>query len=171
VHLLRLALLLVIVAHGAVAASSADSRSTGQARALCPKGVLADESRRAPVSVVLRAAQRQLAHRRFESQGQSYDLTPNHAPIDFIERVVTLGNGAPLDETVPGLLSVHRVAASTCGERTAQASWAIHYPITVAIIAGLGGYNFFVKTRDGWRFWGDWCGATKSAQWRKKYCF
>jgi len=132
--------------------------------------VLLAESSKASIADVLRAAERQLARETINSQGRIYHLTPRNAPITLLERIATIGNGSPLDQRVPGLGAVHRAAVSACGIAIAQASWAIHYEIPIAVIAGLGPYPFFVKTRSGWRFWGSWCGADKPRQWRNSNC-
>ena len=123
----------------------------------------------APVKQVLLAAQRLLARQRYGSQGKIYRLTPRNAPIDEVFRAAVLRG--PLDETQPGLVMIHRAAARQCGEPTAQASWAIHYWIPVSVIANAGGWTFIVKTKAGWRFWGDWCGAGKPRKWRNTYCY
>jgi hypothetical protein len=60
---------------------------------------------------------------------------------------------SPLDATQPGLVRMHRAAARQCGERIAQASWAIHYWIPVSVIVNTGAGTFIVKTKTGWRFW------------------
>jgi hypothetical protein len=39
-----------------------------------------------------------------------------------------------------------------------------------SVIANTGVYPFFVKTKRGWRFWGDWCAAGQSPAWRRKNC-
>jgi hypothetical protein len=41
----------------------------------------------------------------------------------------------------------------------------------VSVIASAGGWEFIVKTRTGWQFWGNWCGAGKSQQRRTYYCY
>jgi len=150
---------------GGVAAK--DQRARTQ-RASCPKDVLASESRRTPIAVVIRAAQRRLARQTLNSQGTIYHLTSRNAPIDYVQQL-GLDRGY-YDQNVPGLVGLHRAAAAACGERIAQASWAIHYELPVAQIVGAAGYPFFVKTRAGWRFWGGWCGARKSRSWRTMYC-
>jgi hypothetical protein len=107
-----------------------------------------------------KAAQGRLARTTINSQGTVYRLTRRNAPIDFVERVATADS--PFDERVPGRSVLHRAAVSACGRTTADASWAIHYELPVSIIAGPGGWPFFVKTRTGWQFWGYWCGAGKT---------
>lgn len=135
----------------------------------CPKDILGDESRFAPIAEVLRAAQRLLAQETINSQGTIYHLTPRHAPIDYIQQLDVYG--APVDDQVPGRVALYRAAASACGEATAHASWAIRYTVPVSLIAGTAGYPFFVKTRTGWRFWGGgWCGVGHSREWRARYC-
>jgi hypothetical protein len=47
----------------------------------------------------------------------------------------------------------------------------VHYWIPVSVIANAGVWTFLVKTRTGWRFWGDWCGAGKPRRWRNYYCY
>jgi len=123
-----------------------------------------------PISAVLHAAEQQLARQTMNTQGTVYHLTPGNALIDFIEWLGSGVLGHPLDETFPGLLAVYRAGVSACGESTTQASWAIHYSVRVSVIAGAGGWRFFVKTRRGWLFWGNWCGADKSLKWRNTYC-
>jgi len=150
-------------------ASSARADYVKRERASCPQGVLARESVLAPISEVVRAAQRLLARQTIHRQGTDYRLTPRYAPIDYVARISIVGTGTH-DQMVPGLLTLHRAGVVACGEGVAQASWAIHYDITVAM-AGFGGWRFFVKTTTGWRFWGNWCGASKSRQWRKTNCF
>jgi hypothetical protein len=144
-------------------------RLSGAGRFPCPRHVLSDESIVTPVSRVLAQAQRLLAHQRYGSQGSIYRLTPRNAPIDEVFRLAAIGGA--LDETQPGLVRLHRAARRQCGERTAQASWAIHYWIPVSVISNAGGWTFLVKTRSGWRFWGHWCGAGKSEKWRNYYCY
>ncbi len=144
------------------------TQSYSTQRSSCPRGVLIDESTIAPVHEVLLAAQRLLSRREYGSQGTIYHLTPRNAPIDEVFSAATLGG--PFDDTQPGLRAIHRVAALRCGRSTAQASWAIHYSIPVSVIASAGGWVFIVKTRTGWQFWGNWCGAGKSRQWRAYYC-
>ena len=141
---------------------SADQRTS------CPKGVLVDESERTPITDALRAAQRLLARQTISSQGTVYHLTPRNAPIDYIQQLVV--NTSITDQNLPGLVGLHRAAAARCGEAIARASWALHFALPVAIIAGEGGYPFLVKTKAGWRFWGGWCGAGKSRQWRVTHC-
>jgi hypothetical protein len=123
----------------------------------------------APVKQVLVAAQEFLARQRYASQGTTYRLTPQNAPIDEVFRVASYRS--PLDTTQPGLVRMHRAAARQCGERIAQASWAIHYWIPVSVIANTGAWTFIVKTKTGWRFWGNWCGAGKPRSWRAHYCY
>jgi hypothetical protein len=137
-------------------------------RGACPRAVLYVASTVAPVKQVLLAAQRLLARQRYSSQGTVYRLTPRNAPIDEVFRTALIGT--PLDETQPGLIAIHRAGARLCGERTAQASWAIHYWIPVSVIVGTGAWTYIVKTRTGWRFWGNWCGAGKPRNWRNAYC-
>ena len=134
----------------------------------CPRGVLYVGSTVAPVKQVLLAAQRLLARHRYPSQGRVYRLTPQNAPIDEVLRTARIGT--PLDETQPGLVAIHRAGGRLCGERTAQASWAIHYWIPVSVIVGTGAWTYIVRTRTGWRFWGNWCGAGKPRSWRNAYC-
>jgi len=110
-----------------------------------------------------------LARQRYASQGTFYRLTPRNAPIDEVFRLAAFHS--LLDETQPGLVVLHRAAARLCGERTAQASWAIHYSIGVSVIANAAVWTFFVKTKRGWRFWGDWCGAGKRRKWRNSHCY
>ena len=143
------------------------AQTTG--RGGCPRAVLYDASSVAPVKQVLLAAQRLLARQRYGSQGKIYRLTPRNAPIDEVFRAAVLRG--PLDETQPGLVMIHRAAARQCGEPTAQASWAIHYWIPVSVIVNAGAWTFIVKTKAGWRFWGDWCGAGKPRKWRNTYCY
>jgi hypothetical protein len=143
------------------------SHTTG--RRGCPHAVLYDASSLASVKQVLLAAQRLLARQRYGSQGTVYRLTPRNAPIDEVLRLAVLHG--PLDETQPGLVRIHRAAARQCGELAAQASWAIHYGIPVSVIASAGGWTFIVKTKAGWRFWGNWCGAGKHRRWQNTYCY
>jgi hypothetical protein len=143
--------------------AAAASGAAGQPRVrLCPTNVLATASGTAPVARVLRAAERRLAQQTIDSQGQIYHLTPRNAPIDVIVRLAT-GDSALFER-------VRHAAASACGGRTATASWAIHYSVPVGLVADTGVYRFFVETRAGWRFWGHWCGAGRSAHWRHAYC-
>jgi hypothetical protein len=132
------------------------------ARSSCPSSVVKTN---ALVADVLRAAQRKLTTQAWNTQGTVYHLTPQNAPIDFIAQLYTTGIPA-LDQ---GVVALHRAAASACGERTAQASWAIHYWVGVGISArpepGNNVYTFFVDTRNGWRFWGSWCDVGKSTRW------
>lgn len=104
------------------------------------------------------------------TRGTLYHFTPRNAPIDFIEALFIPAVGHPLDQTIPGLLPIYRAGVSDCGTMATQASWAIHYNINVSDIAGAGGWRFFVKTRQGWRFWGYWCGTDRSLKWRGTYC-
>jgi hypothetical protein len=168
VRLSTAAFFIVVIGFVVAAAHGTIARLSSTVHASCPKGVLANESASAPMAVVLRAAQQQLAHRTINSQGTVYHLTPRNAPIDFIERVAAVGTGA--GQTLPGLVDVHRVAAANCGKTLAQASWAIHYYIPVSVIAAAGGNEFVVRTRVGWRLWGDWCGAGKPRGYRKTNC-
>lgn len=131
-------------------------------RATCPGHVLYRASALASIQGVLHAAQRVLARQTIDSQGTTYRLTPRNAPIDYLQQLGT-------DRTLPGA-AIHRVAAKLCGEQVAQASWAVHYELPVAVIAGSAGFPFFVKTRSGWRFWGYWCGAGRSAAWGRQNC-
>lgn len=144
------------------------SESTETQSVACPTAVLYAQSLRASIEAVTSAARQLLARHTINSQGTVYHLTPRNAPIDYVQRIAT--TGLRLDQTVPGLAALHRVAAASCGNRTAQASWAIHYRVPVSVIAGSGGFPFIVKTRTGWRFWGWWCGADKTPQWRKANC-
>jgi hypothetical protein len=160
------AFFLVLIGFGAAVAHSTIARLSSTVHASCPKGVLADESSSAPIAVVLRAAQQQLARRSINSQGTVFHLTPRNAPIDFIERVSAVGTG--VGQTLPA--DVYRVAVANCGKTFAEASWAIHYDIPVSVIAGPGAYEFVVKTRVGWRLWGDWCGVGKPPGYRKSNC-
>jgi hypothetical protein len=141
----------------------------GGGRQPCPKRVLVRASQIASVSEVLQAAQNLLARQAINSQGTIYRLTPRNAPIDYVARVAT--SGTVFDQTIPGLLGLHRAAAAACGAATAQASWAIHYNVPVSVIAGSGGFPFLVKTAHGWTFWGSWCGANRSRTWRTSRCF
>jgi hypothetical protein len=152
-----------------VAAEARTRPSSGTAtRPSCPENVLAAASGFARVDDVVRAAQQRLARQTINSLGTIYHLTPRNAPINF---VAYLGDVAlPDDQRVPGLLALYRAAAAACGERTASASWAIRWEIPRSVVAGTGGYAFFVKTRNGWRFWGNWCGAGRSASWRLLHC-
>jgi hypothetical protein len=135
----------------------------------CPQGVLVEESRGTPIREALRAAEKLLARTRVSVQGTTYYLTPRHAPIDFITPLSLFGSRV-VDEQVAGKIALHRAAARLCGEATAQASWAIRY-FPVTLIAGLAGHPFLVKTRTGWRFWGNgWCGAGHSRAWRTRHC-
>ena len=136
----------------------------------CPKGVLARDSVLAPIADVLQGAQGLLARKTINSQGTVYHLTPRNAPIDLIERLATSGKADPVNQRIPGLALIRRAAVSACGEEIAQASWAIHYDLPVSVIAGQGGSAFLVKTRTGWRLWGNWCGAGNTRQWRNTYC-
>jgi integrase len=149
------------------AATSPKVASTRHAS--CPQGILAYKSTVTPIAEVLRSAQRLLAQQTFSVQGTTYHLTPRHAPIDFIMPLYLLRSPVS-DEQVPGRATIHRAAARLCGERTAQASWAIRYELPISIIVGSAGYPFFVKTRTGWRFWGYWCGAGHSRAWRTEHC-
>src|SRR5439155_11251487 len=168
---LAVTLLPSLAALGPVVAWAKRNSPVRVARVACPQSVDAAASTSTPVVDVLRAAQQRLAKQTFAGAlGKTYHLTPTIAPIDFIERVAILGNGAPLDQMIPGQIALHRLAASECGTRTANASWAIHDTIGVSVVAGLGDYSFFVKTVHGWRFWGSWCAATKSSHWRSTYC-
>jgi hypothetical protein len=153
-------------------ASGAAIRLSAQgAVAPCPEHVLATASRLTPITVVTHAAQQLLARQTIESQGTLYHLTPQNAPIDVVEALSLAVDRPPSSVTVPGVLAIHRVAVAACAERTAAASWAIHYPIPVAIIAKAAGWRFLVKTESGWRFWGNWCGAGRSRERRKSYCY
>ena len=152
----------------AVAFGTVRGTRTSDARLHCPENVLLTTSATAPVAAVVRAAQRQLAKRTIDSQGTRYQLTPRNAPIVFIAQIGA--SRSQEDRRTPGLLALHQRAASACGEQTAQASWAVHYDIPVATIAGLGGFTFFVATRAGWRFWGNWCGVGNSPRWREANC-
>jgi hypothetical protein len=172
-------LLLLVVAAGAAACGSMQSRSsTRQDRSPtrgapfgveCPSGVLVRASILAPVSSVLHAAQRVLARQTITSQGTTYHLTPRNAPIDQVEQLAI--SHLERDRAVAGRVAIHRVAAAACGEKIAQASWAIHYQVPVSVIAGPGSFPFLVKTKAGWRFWGYWCGAGRTKAWRQKNCF
>ena len=171
----RYLLLVLVVAVLASACGQTTNRGAEPERAgsiatrtACPSQVLYRASALAPIRTVLNAAERQLSRQRTQTQGTWYRLTPRNAPIVHVEQLA-VGQMA-LDESTPGLLRVHRVAAKQCGERLAQASWAIHYDTPVAAIAGPGAFRFFVKTRRGWRFWGTWCGAGHSKGWRLRYC-
>ena len=149
--------------------TSLASHTPAASRRACPRGVLYEQSTVAPVKQVLLAAQALLARQQYGSQGTTYRLTPRNAPIDELFRTATLGG--PEDATQPGLIRLHRAAERQCGERIAQASWAIHYSIPVSVIANAGAWTFIVKTRRGWRFWGNWCGAGKPRRWRTYYCY
>jgi hypothetical protein len=120
------------------------------------------------VSEVVGAVQRELARQTIDTQGTTYHLTPKNAPIEYVAQVGQVSS--PQDQQVPGLVPLFRAAAAACGTSAAIASWAVHYNITVAVVANEGGYAFVTKTRRGWRTWGDWCGTGKSTAWRIKYC-
>jgi hypothetical protein len=162
-------LVLVIGGSAWIVAGQARPRATEVSRSGCPQRLAATASARAPVAEAVGAMQMHLSRLTINSQGRIYRLTPHNAPIDFVAQLGTVGSRT-IDQRIPGLLTLHRAAAIACGEHTAQASWAFHYTISVAIIAGLGGYEFAAKTRTGWRFWGTWCGAGASAAWRQANC-
>jgi hypothetical protein len=165
--------LVALIALAMVVSGSATEQRAAVANVapvLCPTDVVGRDSMLAPVAEVLRAAQGELARMTLNTQGTVRHLTPRNAPIDFIERLATFGRAAPLDKRVPGLVVTHRAAALACGEAMAQASWAIHYDLPFSLIAGQGGWQFFVKTGAGWRSWGNWCGAGQTRAWRSTYC-
>jgi hypothetical protein len=141
-------------------------------QASCPKYVLYRASSLAPVAEALRAAQRSLARRTLMAQGVTYHLTPRNAPIVLIAHALAWeGRGNVIfNRFVPGALTILRAGEAQCGRRVAEASWTIHYGLPVASVANTGVYRFFVKTRRGWRFWGDWCGAGQAPTWRRKNC-
>jgi hypothetical protein len=126
----------------------------------------------APIGQVLHAAQRALARETLNSQGTLYHLTPRNAPIDLVEHGLAYDEKSMVlfNRATPGALKILRAAEAQCGRRLAEASWVIHYDIPVSVIAGPGTYVFFVKTRSGWRFWGNWCGAGQSRAWRRQNC-
>jgi hypothetical protein len=169
---------LLVIVLAAVAAGCGAQSSDAPEKALpaaidCPAGVLFRESRFARVSDVLAAAQRVLARDTINSQGRIYRLTPKWAPIDFIAQVNAVDKRVNVhyNRLVAGSLAIERAGAAECGALKTNASWAIHYDMPASTIAGTGVYAFFVKTRGGWRFWGQWCGASQSAAWRNKNCF
>lgn len=163
-----LGLLVIVIGVATIASAiAAHTRTSAPAtRSSCPHEVVETNL---PVADALRAAQRKLAGLTINTQGTVYHLTPQNTPINFIAQLYTTGTRV-LDQRTPGLLTLHRAAASACGERTAQASWAIHFQVGPAITASNDIYTFLVDTRDGWRFWGDWCGVSESAQWRRANC-
>lgn len=167
--------LTVVAVAIAIGGTASPQRATTQvasnsrvAKASCPKGVLSGESSHAPVSVALQAAQRLLARKSINRQGRVFHLTPENAPIDRIQQLTIVGTMR--DQTQPGLLAIHRVAAAACGEPAAHASWAIHDYVPRSTAGGAGGFYFLVKTNRGWTLWGNWCGADRSRQWRDNYC-
>jgi hypothetical protein len=171
----RLLLLLTLAALAAGCASTSGrqrSQAPVSSATDCPHGVLYRASTLAPIREVLGAAQRLLARETLNSQGTIYHLTPKNAPIDLVEHGLAYEgeSNVILNRAAPGALKILRVGEAQCGLRTAQASWAIHYQIPVSVIAGPGAFPFFVKTRRGWRFWGNWCGAGRSKTWRRQYC-
>jgi hypothetical protein len=122
------------------------------------------------VREVLDSAQRQLAHQTVTAMGRVYHLTPRNAPIVFIAQL-EIGGGTSWSRRVPGLVPLNARATALCGKKIAAASWAIHYEIPVApMVSTADVYTYFVKTRHGWRFWGDWCGAAKPPRWRAANC-
>lgn len=153
---------LVLAATACGASSVHRQAQTPSSRTGCPQHVLYRASALASIHGVLNAAQRVLARQTTMSQGTTYHLTPRNAPIDYLQQLGT-------DRTLPGA-TLRRVAAKLCGEQVAQASWAVHYDLPVAVVAGLAGYPFFVKTRSGWQFWGWWCGAGRSSAWGRQNC-
>jgi hypothetical protein len=157
---------------GATVAPSPTHSAALGASITCPKGALYRASNIAPVSEVLRAAQRNLARGTLNSQGTIYRLTPRNAPIDLVEHGLAYENSSMKDfnRATPGALTILRAGMKQCGRRLAEASWVIHYDVPVSVIAGPGVYVFFVKTTSGWRFWGNWCGASQSKAWRRQYC-
>jgi len=163
--------LLLATACGATVAPS-PTRATALGGASCPKGVLYRASNIAPVSDVLRAAQRTLARGTLNSQGTIYRLTPRNAPIDLVAHGLAYEDSSMknFNRATPGALTILRAGEKQCGRRLAEASWVIHYDVPVSVIAGPGVYVFFVKTRSGWRFWGKWCGAGQPKAWRRQYC-
>ena len=119
---------------------------------------------------VIGAAQRVLARQTVTPMGRVYHLTPRNAPIVFVAQL-EIDGGRYGGRRVPGLLPLNGRATGLCGKDIADASWAIHYEIPVAPMASSADvYTFFVKTRSGWRFWGDWCGAGKPRRWRSANC-
>jgi hypothetical protein len=163
VGLLVVALLLAGTACGASSVSR-EPRSASADATACPRHVLYRASALASINGVLHAAQRVLRRETLEFQGTRYHLTPRNAPIDYLQRLETI----PI-RTVPGA-ALRRLAAKLCGAKVAQASWALHYELPISVIAGQGGYLFFVKTRGGWRFWGYWCGAGHTPGWGRANC-
>jgi hypothetical protein len=141
-------------------------------RQSCPRSVLYRASTLAEGGVVLRAARRLLEPNVINSQGRLYRLTPRNAPIDLVARVTAVDSYVDMrfNRLIPGSLVIERAGASECGARTATASWAIHYGMPESVIANTGVYTFLVKTKRGWRFWGDWCAAGQSRAWRRKNC-
>ena len=148
------------------------SDSTVPERTVCPTGALltaqsADE--------VLRGAESVLAQKWVYTGSGRRHLDPREAPIVMVESIAT-SSAAAFNRRIRGLVVLHRYAAGLCGERTAEASWAIAYwqPAVVstapAYQVGVDIYTFVVKTRAGWRLWGNWCGLTQSASFRAKMC-
>lgn len=154
---------LSLTAAGATGANRADHRQ----RIACPPSPARVTAQRLPV--VLAAAEKVLARQTTTVQGVTYRLTPRWAPIDFLASISIVGNGSPIDRMAPGLLALHNLAASECGFKVAELSWAVRYSFPT-VIAGQAGYAFFTKTPSGWRFWGNWCGAGESPGWRKANC-
>jgi hypothetical protein len=136
-----------------------------------PEGRPREESLFTPVAEVTRQAERLLSHQTVETQGTLYHLTPRNAPIDLVASLDLALGLPPARITVPGIAVIYRHAAALCGKATAAASWTIHYPIPVSEISSAAGWRFLVKTRTGRRFWGNWCGAGKSASWRAANCY
>jgi hypothetical protein len=137
----------------------------------CPTGVLvavrsADE--------VLRGAESALSQKWVYTMHGRHHLDPRNAPISLIESIAIFSPASSYDSRVPGLVALHHYAAGLCGERTAQASWAVEYWLptysATGYTLGLTLYPFVVKTHTGWRFWGNWCGLTQSASFRAKMC-
>jgi hypothetical protein len=163
---------IVLAALAAGCGATRVNREVAPSAADCPDGVLFQASANAPGGDVLRSAQRVLSRRTIHSQGTIYRLTPKWAPIDFVARVsaVESRRNVGYNRLIPGSLAIERAGSAQCGAHKAVASWAVHYGMPASVIANTGVYAFFVKTRSGWRFWGQWCGAGESAAWRRKNC-
>jgi hypothetical protein len=146
-----------------VSAAFASGRTTE--RTACPTEVLWRSVPNLPT--VLTAAHQLLAKQTLEVQGRSYRLTPKYARIVLVESLD--GGESPVYRQTPGLQTLYRLAEKACGARTAQVTWAINYTFPT-VIAGESAHVFFTRTRHGWVFWGDWCGAGQSSSWRHKYC-
>lgn len=158
-----------LLASAAVAGVRMDSTAAG--RTACPTGVVLTAR---SADGVLRGAESVLAQKWVYTMHGRHHLDPRDAPISIVESIAISSPASSYDSRIPGLVALHRYAAGLCGERIAQASWAIEYWLPVYAATGytVGAtlYPFVVKTRTGWRFWGNWCGLAQSASFRAKMC-